>query len=385
MQINESFNVKENLSKDFSYSGGKILSSMNCEADPFALEVFRSNVEKNLGDPALFPGTIAVETRVINILGSLFDLPSSGTGVILSGGSEANLTALWAIRNNNASSHNQQKPEIIAPESVHISIDKAADLLQLKLIKIPTTPQYQADLEAISDAISKKTIALIGVAGTTAFGTIDPLKELDDICQTYELDLHIDAAFGGLIFPFLPKIHSNFNLSFDDLQSLVSITVDIHKMGRVPIPGGGLLWRDATYPIAIQFTLPYLAGKPKQITITGTRTGASAIAFASLWEKNGFQGFQETVMSCLENTRYLSVELEKRGLLIPIKPVINILGVTTPSDFPFNVLELHKILWQHGWTTTIVNGRLRFVVMPSTTKNQLRNLIFLIDQLISDG
>ncbi|MFX0124411.1 MAG: tyrosine decarboxylase MfnA [Candidatus Hodarchaeota archaeon] len=384
MQINESFNAEEKLNKDFSYSSGKILSSMNCEADPFALAIFRNNLEKNLGDPALFPGTVAVETLVIKILGSLFRLPSSGTGVILSGGSEANLTALWAIRNNNVRNHNYQKPEIIAPESVHISIDKAADLLQLKLIKIPTTSQYQIDLEILADVISEKTIALIGVAGTTAFGTIDPLNELNDICLDYKLDLHIDAAFGGLIFPFLSSTISNSSLSFD-LQSLVSLTVDIHKMGRVPIPGGGLLWRNKTYPKAIQFTLPYLAGKPKQTTITGTRTGASAIAFAQFWEKIGFKGFQKIVMTCVKNTQYLSTELVKRGFLIPIKPIINILGVKTPSNFPLNVIELHEKLWQHGWTTTIVNGSLRFVIMPLTRKKQLKNLLILIDQLMNNG
>ncbi|MFX0211971.1 MAG: pyridoxal-dependent decarboxylase, partial [Candidatus Hodarchaeota archaeon] len=183
MHINDSSGTEKRLNKDFSYSTGKVLSSMNCKADPIALEVFRKSLEKNLGDPALFPGTAAIETHVIKILGSLFDLPPSGTGVILSGGSEANLTALWAIRNNNVRNCDIHKPEVIAPESVHISIDKAADLLQLKLIKVPTTPQYQINLEAVLDAISEKTIALIGVAGTTAFGTIDPLKELNDICS----------------------------------------------------------------------------------------------------------------------------------------------------------------------------------------------------------
>jgi len=381
LKVNQSFSIKEELKKDFSYSKGKVLSSMNCEADPFAQDVFRDNLEKNLGDPALFPGTMNIEDHVITILGRLFQLPSSGTGVILSGGSEANVTALWAIRNNK--NLNLETPEIIVPESVHISFDKAADLLKLKLIKVPTTPKYQVNLEAVIESITKKTIACVGVAGTTAFGTIDPLNELNKICLEHQLDMHIDAAFGGLVFPFLPQSREKFFLSFD-LKSVVSITVDIHKMGRVPIPGGGLLWRDNIYPQAIQFTLPYLAGNPKQITITGTRSGASTIAFASLWNKIGFKGFQKIVFSCIENTQYLAEELEKRGLSIPIKPPINILGVKIPTNFPLNVFELHRKLWEQGWTTTIVNGCLRFTIMPLTRKAQLEKLLLLIDHLINN-
>lgn len=352
---------------------------MNCEADPYALKVFHNNLDKNLGDPALFPGAKDVEGQVITILGSLFQLPSSGTGVILSGGSEANVTALWAIRNNQKSK--LQRPEIIAPESVHVSIDKAADLLQLKLLKVPTTPQYQIDLDAVVNNVTRNTIAVIGVAGTTAFGTIDPLKELNGICLDHNLNLHVDAAFGGLIFPFLSKINTKFYLSFE-LQSIVSITVDIHKMGRVPIPGGGLLWRDKDFPKAIQFTLPYLAKNPKQITLTGTRSGASTIAFASLWERIGFKGFQNIIESCIKNTHFFAKELRQRGFIIPINPIINILGVQTPVDSDITVLELHKRLWRLGWTTSIVNGCLRFVIMPLTTKSHLKQLLLVIDELM---
>ena len=374
--------LKDELAKDLTYSTGQVLSSMNSNAHNLASEVFKKNITKNLGDPALFPGTKEVEKQVIKVLGKLFALPTTGTGAILTGGSEANITALWAIRNKrrtNSSTNGQF--EIIAPESTHISIDKAADLLGLKLVKIPTTPEYQINLELAEKAITKKTIALIGVAGTTAFGTIDPLSDLNTICLRHQLDMHIDAAFGGLVFPFLPHSRKQSSITFD-LKAVASITVDIHKMGYVPIPGGGILWRDTSYPKAIEFTLPYLAGKPKQSTITGTRSGASTIAFQFLWNRIGFEGYQETVLKCIENTQFLAKELEKRGLEIPIEPSINILGVKTPNEFPLNVSELHKKLWRKGWTTSIVNGCLRFVIMPSTKRAKLKELLILIDKLL---
>ncbi|MFX0173619.1 MAG: tyrosine decarboxylase MfnA [Candidatus Hodarchaeota archaeon] len=385
-RISKSFNTVKDIEGDLAYSTGQILSSMNTEPDTLARDVFVNHLISNLGDPALFPNTSEIEKRVVRILGDLVQLPSSGTGIILNGGSEANVTALWAIRNKYISDFKVNgyiTPEIIAPESVHVSIDKAANLLGLKLIKVPTTSQYQIDLNSVKETVNDKTIAIIGVAGTTALGTIDPLIELNEICLNNNLDFHIDAAFGGLIFPFLEGYKEKFNLSFE-LEALISMTIDIHKMGRVPIPGGGLLWRNRHYPKTIQFTLPYLPGSPTQTAISGTRSGASAISFMALWNHLGYEGFKEIVNTCITNTKFLSEELNKRGFLIPVRPIINILGVKTPEDFPIDVVTLQQDLWIHGWTTTVVNGFLRLVVMPPTKKQKLEELLDLLDELIEN-
>jgi len=377
------FILANELNKDFSYTSGQILSSMNSE--PIARDIFSKYLHTNLGDPALFSGTASVEKYVIKILGELVQLPEKGRGVILTGGSEANVTALWAIRNKKFKdflSHNGI-PEIIAPESAHISIEKAANLLGVKLTKIPVTSYYQIDLAKLTDSISENTFAIVGVAGTTAFGTIDPLLELNDICLSNNIDLHIDAAFGGLVIPFIDKVKTEYNLSFD-LKALKSMTIDIHKMGFVASPGGGLLWRDRSYPNAIQFTLKYLEGNPKQNTITGTRSGASTIAFAKMWQNWGYDGYQKEVLKCLENTIYLYRELIKRGFDIPIKPVINILGVKTTDNHPIDISQLHNDLWKLGWTTTIVDGFLRFVIMPQTTKNHITRLLETIDNIVQN-
>ncbi len=378
-------NLNSELEKDFSYTTGQILSSMNCQAEKNAREIFIQYLESNLGDPALFPGTKNIEAYVIGILGRFFDLPENGTGLVLAGGSEANITAMWAIRNNERkkTTHSHSHPlEILAPQSAHISINKAIDLLNLKLVSIPVTDKYQIDIKKAKRSISSQTIGVVGVAGTTAFGTIDPLLELNELCLENGLPLHIDAAFGGMVFPFLPN-SIDYNLSFE-LKSLVSMTVDIHKMGRVPIPGGGLLWRDKSYAQAIEFTLPYLAGHPRQNTLSGTRSGASSVAFAYLWEILGFKGFQTEVERCIQNTKFLAGELVKRGFKIPNDPIINILGVQIPDFSSFSQEEFHKVLWDHGWTTSLVNSALRFVIMPATSREHLIKLLHVIDDLMKE-
>ena len=254
LSAQKDLNIQKTLAKDFSYRSGQILSSMNSE--PLARETFSDNIHRNLGDPALFSGTTEIEAYVISILGQLVDLPKTGTGVIISGGSEANVTALWSIRNRRFPNFKELSyaPEVIAPRSVHISIDKACDLLGLKLIKINLTSDYQIDLNEVISQITNRTFAIVGVAGTTALGSIDPLLELNDIALDNNFDLHVDAAFGGLVIPFLEN-RNKYNLSFK-LKALSTMTIDIHKMGRVAPGGGGLLWRDITFPNAIEFKLP---------------------------------------------------------------------------------------------------------------------------------
>ncbi|MHA1225833.1 MAG: tyrosine decarboxylase MfnA [Candidatus Hodarchaeales archaeon] len=382
----ENIDLEYELSKDFSYSTGRVLSSMNTEADPIALKIFRENVHRNLGDPALFPGTSNIEKYVVKVIGKLFDLPKGGTGVILSGGSEANITALWAIRNSYINKNKSKSNEILnilAPQSVHVSVDKAANLLNLNLIKIPVNDYLQMDTDALIESINSRTIGIVGVAGTTALGTIDPLLEIDRICTENNLSLHVDAAFGGFVIPFLAN-KDIYNLTFK-LKSLVSIAVDLHKMGRVPINGGGLLWRDKALPEAIKFSLPYLVGSPSQVTLTGTRSGAAAIAFATLWQKIGFIGYQKIVNECIENTNFLAKELLKMGFNIPVKPIINIIGVKPPEHSSISLKELHELLWQNGWNTSIVDGLLRLVIMPATKRHHLEEFLQIIDSVISNN
>ncbi len=95
----DTFDLDFELAKDQQYSTGRILSSMNSQAEKSAYDIFIQHLDKNLGDPALFPGTKNAEKNTIDILGRLVDLPKTGTGLILTGGSEANITAIWAIRN----------------------------------------------------------------------------------------------------------------------------------------------------------------------------------------------------------------------------------------------------------------------------------------------
>src|SRR5690606_28383669 len=139
-----------------------------------------------------------LESRVIGMLGALMG-NADARGHSVTGGTEANLMAMRAARNMSET----KKPEIIVPRSAHFSFRKAADILRLELREAELDDNYRVDTSSVSDLISDDTVAVVGVAGTTELGMIDPIPELSEICLEEGIHLHVDAAFGGFIIPFL--------------------------------------------------------------------------------------------------------------------------------------------------------------------------------------
>ena len=92
---------------------------------------------------------------------------------------------------------------------------------------------FRVDTSEVEKCISKNTVAIVGTAGTAELGVVDPIDKLSEIALRHNVYLHVDAAFGGLIIPFLPNPKPIFDFS---LEGVKSITVDPHKMGMAAIP-----------------------------------------------------------------------------------------------------------------------------------------------------
>ncbi|MEM1514642.1 MAG: aminotransferase class V-fold PLP-dependent enzyme, partial [Candidatus Bathyarchaeia archaeon] len=176
--------IKRRLQIDLTYASDKILNSMCTEPHSFAKKVYAKYIEKNIGDPGLFPATYEMELDLIRMIGSLLSNPNA-FGHIVSGGTEANILALWAARNLS----NGRCNEVIVPASAHISFDKAADILGLKLIRVRLNKQFQIDVESVKRAITPKTLAIVGIAGTTDLGIVDPIPELSEIAESHGIYL----------------------------------------------------------------------------------------------------------------------------------------------------------------------------------------------------
>jgi tyrosine decarboxylase/aspartate 1-decarboxylase len=365
----EVFNTLSNFKEqDMTYSSGKILGSMCTCPHEIGIKAYCMFLESNLGDPGLFQGTKTMEDEVIAMLGNLLG-KNNVYGHIITGGTEANIMAMRAARNSSVI----KNPEIIIPKSAHFSFKKAADMLCLKIKEATLDDNYCINLESVNDHISNHTVAVVGVAGTTELGKVDPIEELSNICLDNEIFLHVDAAFGGFSIPFLNEMGYNIPKFDFTLPGVCSITIDPHKMGLTPIPTGGILFRDKSYLDVMSIETPYLT-EDKQSTIVGTRTGASTAATWALMKYLGRNGYREVVERCMGLTRLLAQGVRDSGFLLVTEPQLNIVAFNSEE---LTVWEIADRLEKKGWVVSISSypQAIRIIVMPHLNKEHIKSFL----------
>ncbi len=320
----------------------RILSSMCTRPHPIAVRVHTMFMETNLGDPGLFAGTASLERLLVRRLGSLLHHPEAG-GYATSGGTESNIQALRIAKKLKP----VDRPNVIIPESAHFSFDKACDMLSIEVRSVPTDPNCRMDVHQIEPRIDKNTIGVIAVAGTTEYGMVDPIPDIAKLASDHRLYCHVDAAFGGLVLPFLEK-----PIPFDfAIKGVDSISVDPHKMGMSTIPTGCLLIRDPSWLSCLNIPTPYLTVK-KEATLMGTRSGGAVAAALAVLEYLGKEGMGAVVRGCMKNTRRLIDGMEAFGFPPVVDPDVNVAAFAHPRV---------PIGWHVSWTR---KGHLRIVCMP---------------------
>lgn len=357
---------------DLQYSDGKILSSMCTSPHPFARKAYELFSDTNLGDAGLFKGTKELENMAIEMLGSLLG-KSDASGFIISGGTEANIMALWIARNMKQ----RKRPEIIAPETAHFSIDKASDMLGLKLVKAKVK-ECCVDVSDVRTKVNEDTVAIVGIGGSTEYGTIDDIEALSKVASKEDIFLHVDAAFGGFVIPFLQELGYEARKFDFSLEGVSSITIDPHKMGLSPIPAGCLLVRERSYVNYIEKRSPYLTEK-KQYTLTGTRTGASAAAVYAVYSLLGREGYKENVKKCMDVTMTLYKKLKRLNLPV-IRPTMNILVFGHKNQD-----AISRKIADKGWSiSNTTKGEIRLVIMPHVTEESVNVLIKDLEEILKE-
>jgi tyrosine decarboxylase/aspartate 1-decarboxylase len=337
---------------DQRYDDGKILCSMCTKPHPLAQKAYSMFFSSNLGDAGLFLGSAQLEKDVINQLTTLLH-GEKAVGFLVSGGTEANLMALLAARNM---AHVSQ-PEVVLPQSAHFSFTKICNLLNLKPVYAALDSAFRVSPSDVEKNITENTVAIVGTAGTAELGAVDPLGQLSEVALRHGVWLHIDAAFGGLVIPFLNRAKYNFDFGLDAVQS---ITVDPHKMGMSVIPAGGILFRDGKALDGIKTETPYLTDKV-QYTISGTRSGAAVASAWAVFKALGMEGFKKIVSDCMKTTKLFADGIQEAGFKLVVKPTLNIVAFRSQ-----NTKQLAEKLWARGWLVSYVPRYdcIRIVVMP---------------------
>lgn len=365
------------LKADATYQTGHPVASMSTIPHSIGVEVFSRTLEKNAGRLHTFKGSAQVEQEVISMIADLLNLKTP-FGTTTSGGTESNILAMLAARE---SFKKIETPEVIAPKTVHSSVDKAAWLLGIKVVKVSVDKEYRARPNLIESKINKNTIGIFTTAGTTYLGQVDPIEQIGRIAFEHKIPLHVDAAFGGFVIPFLNDMREE-QINFDfSVQGVTSISSDPHKMGLAPIPAGCIVFRDRSSLKAITRKVPYLQGASStQASILGTRPAASILATWTIMKHLGRQGYREIVKDCMRRTAIAKERISINPMLkSAINPVMNIIGVMS-KEVPLELVV--ERLERKGWrvATSPTPKSLRLVIMPHVTDGALNAFMNDLDE-----
>lgn len=279
-----------------------------------------------------FKGTHRIERELINLCGTeiLNATSNSIDGYVTSGGTEANLQAIWIYRNYFIQEVGAHLDEIaiICSEDTHYAVYKAANLMCVDLIQISvdskTRQILESDLEkkiTESSNRGKRNFIVICNMATTMFGSVDDIYIYRKYLNEFEFKIHVDGAYGGFIYPFSNR---NNDLTFSN-PLVSSITLDAHKLAQAPYGTGIFLCRKNLMEFVVTKEAQYVQGN--DITLIGSRSGANAVAVWMILMTYGFDGWKLKVNDLIRKTDYLCSELQKLNIDFYRNPFLNIVTI----------------------------------------------------------
>jgi L-2,4-diaminobutyrate decarboxylase len=282
-----------------------------------AADLVASALNQSLDSWDQAPAATVLEERVVAALGELAGLPRAA-GVITTGGTASTYTALLLARDADPS-----PVRVYCSEIAHFSVERGAHLLGLgEVVEVPVDGQQRLDVAVLArllaDAPEEERPVVVATAGTTDFGSIDPLRELAALTRAHGGWLHVDAAYGGgLLFS---ETHRH-RVEGTELADTVSL--DLHKLGWQPAAAGVLLTRDPALFAPLARRAAYLNPVDDEdegyTSLLGrslrTTRRADVLKIAVTLRALGRQGLGERVDRCLSLAQHAAAAVRARSEL----------------------------------------------------------------------
>lgn len=249
-------------------------------------------------------------------------------GAMCSGGTIANITALWVARNKlfgptegfagiaseglaaGLAHYGYQRTCVLVSERGHYSLSKAADILGIgrnNLVAVATDENNRIQLDALKQtctdiaASGGKVMGIVGIAGTTETGHIDPLADIADVAEQVGAHFHVDAAWGGATL-----LSSEHRQLLAGIERADSVTIDAHKQMYVPMGAGMVLFKDPALVHAIEHHAEYVIRRGSKDlgshTMEGSRPGMAMLVYSAL-HVMGRKGYQLLIDQSIEKAR----------------------------------------------------------------------------------
>ncbi|WP_053636365.1 glutamate decarboxylase [Streptomyces sp. XY152] len=329
-------------------------------------------LDKNIVDKDEYPQTAEIESRCVNILASLWHAPvgsagaESAVGCSTTGSSEAamlcGLALKWRWRDRRRAAGRPadrpaDRPNLVCGP-VQVCWEKFARYFDVELRQVPVEPGATGlQAHQLRRYVDENTIGVVAILGVTYTCTYEPVAEIAaelDRLQTetgLDVPLHVDAASGGFIAPFLhPDLEWDFRL-----PRVASINASGHKYGMAPLGVGWALWRDkAALPEDLVFHVDYLGGDMPTLALNFSRPGGQVVAQYFLFLRLGREGYRRVHQACADTAQHLARQVADMGPFTLLYDGTGALPaaswtLTDPASTGWSLYDLSDQLRMRGW------------------------------------
>ncbi len=358
-----------------------------------------------------------VEAQVINWFKKLFSFPDEASGLVVSGGSMANLIGLTVARYAKAGYDlrkegvygAKKRMMVYASSEVHNCSNKAVELLGLgsdSLRLIAVNDQYQMDLTALALQISKdreegrQPFCIVGNAVTVNTGAVDDLQAIADLCEKENLWFHVDGAIGAML-----ALSEKYRHLIKGMERADSIAFDLHKWMYIPYEAGCTLVRKGLQHYqAFSMHADYLAHEDRGVAAgdiwfsdygVELSRGFKALKIWMSMKEHGVKKLGRLVAQNVEQVQYLKsliADNSKLELLAPAPVNILCFRYVVPSLGPEQLNKLNKelLLRMHESgvavpSYTVLQGRYALRVANTNHRTRRADFDLLISKVIELG
>lgn len=335
--------------------------------DDYGTKLMNEAVGINYIDETEYPRVAVMCGRCINMVANMWNTPEKGdwkTGAVGIGSSEACMlggVAAWLRwrERRKAEGKPYDKPNLVMSTAYQVVWEKFCQLWQIEMRTVPITHEHPTlNIDAALDMCDENTICIVPIMGVTWTGMNDDVEALNEALDEfntrtgYDIPIHIDAASGGFILPFLnPEKKWDFRLKW-----VYSISTSGHKYGLV-YPGlGWIVWKDKKYlPKDMSFSVNYLGASISQVGLNFSRPAAQILAQYYNFIHLGVEGYTEIHSNSMDIAKYCHKAIGKMPCFKNYSETLeNPLFIwTMDPDYEngakWTLFDLQDKLMQSGW------------------------------------
>ncbi|HWQ12608.1 MAG TPA: aminotransferase class V-fold PLP-dependent enzyme [Roseiflexaceae bacterium] len=303
----------------------------------------------------LWPSAARFEAEIVAMTAAMLGGGQQGLlpeqqvcGTVTSGGTESILLAVKAYRDDARERRGVRRPELVVPTSAHAAFDKAAQLLNVRLVRVPVGADYRADVAAMQRAVGRNTIALVGSAPGFPHGVIDPIEELAALARERRVGLHVDACLGGFVLPWARRLGYPVPPFDFTVPGVTSMSADTHKYGYAPKGTSVVLYRGRALRHHQYYTAAdWPGGLYFSPTLAGSRPGALSAACWAAMVALGERGYLEATGRILEAAAQIRRGIEATPGLRVLGDPLWVIAFDAPG---LNIYQVLDMMSRRGWS-----------------------------------